>query len=99
MTREEIENMPAGVEIDELITVHVMGEEIPPRGYAVTPYSTDSSAALTIVEKMKEKTPCFWFDEGRWTFQYCHPYAIAEAETFALAICRAALLASPLTGE
>lgn len=76
MTRDEIEKMPAGREMDVLIAKHVMGltvtssEEMAYRrteyGYSdlhridARKYSEDISAAWLVVEKLA-KEPCAWY--------------------------------------
>lgn len=71
MNREQIENMPAGRKMDNLIAEHVFRLEKPAYpnddkfiymegslGYYrfASPYSTDISAAWQVVEKMREKS-------------------------------------------
>lgn len=99
MTRDEIMNMPAGREMDELIGKIIYQDAL--SFYVLPNYSTDIRAAWDVVEKIKEKTfGVYWKDRPDiedWciVLNAVDSYSGAEAvygETFPLAICRAALL-------
>ena len=100
MTRDEILNMPAGREMDELIAKIIYPDAI--EFYVFPNYSTDIKAAWDVVEKIKDNVFCiYWKDRPDihdWGIQLeaVDSYSGSEivyGETFPLAICRAALLA------
>jgi hypothetical protein len=86
-TRNEIQNMPAGREMDVAIGYHVMDLVAPPELYP--DYSTDISEAWKVVEKLHDfdinRRHVFWL----CSFKGKEPM---QGDTAPLAICRAALL-------
>src|SRR5688572_30128048 len=107
MTREEIENMPAGDEINSLVAHKIMGyiNGRKTSTYAdgtgdwwtthIPDYSIDIEEAWQVVEKMQSNGFCFDADGNalRKRFRFGVGQEIGEAKTAPLAICRAALLA------
>ena len=105
MTKDEILNMPAGPEMDLLISDAVLkhsAEEWNKRFWAgYSEYSTDIAAAWQVVEELrnfKTKTQAghpLLLQEYFWNKTYFAEFGAtsAEAPTAPLAICRAALLA------
>lgn len=108
LTREQIEQMPAGREMDTLVYHEVFGRPRPCAGYSVDhrsilPYSTYIAAAWQVVEHL-DKTARLCditrINGGATYLHHCEvwntsgaPYDRATADTAPLAICRAALLA------
>jgi hypothetical protein len=98
MTNQEIDPMPAGIEIDTLVAERVMGYSGRPSNY-----SEDIAAAWEVVEKMRMDFKFLIGDEGEASIDKrricCDLSALskkglsgnARAETAPLAICRAAL--------
>jgi hypothetical protein len=108
MTRNEILNMPAGREMDELIRLEILDLEVftTPEGkllgegtfQEIPHYSTDIAAAWEVVEKMRINDWEFYleWENQPWALfenDKCMLDKCAEAITVPLAICRAALLA------
>lgn len=100
MNADEIRNMPAGREMDELIARRVMGIKPPPSSdvWLVLPYSTDIAAAWEVVEKMGDKFDDLERGTGGFYMVTVYPGnpnmpIVVRGETAPLAICRAALLA------
>jgi len=98
MTRDEILNMEAGREMDELITQKVISND----GFwhGIKPYSTDISVAWQVVEKLCDETGCDVVKvckrdpellRGEWSCNFGRG-AEAFGDSAPLAICRAALL-------
>ena len=100
VTRDEILNMPAGQETDDLISLYVLGEDITPRGYAIPPYSTNIAAAWEVVGKYYSMTLEKFSDGEEWRCYLVteregkNHDVIGGGETAPLAICRAALISS-----
>lgn len=108
-TREEILKMPAGSEIELLISDHVLKLSTLEWNRRFfnnrTKFSTDIAAAWEVVEKMREKFGYRIFNDvsskiGQCTTANFYNNRIPDkisvyvsAETAPLAICRAALLA------
>lgn len=92
MTKDEIMNMPAGIEIDQLIALRVFGDVHPRVGY-LPKYSTEMTSTLMVIDEMEPSQ----FS----TYSYIHGYGacinsdyVVIAETLQLAVCRAALIAT-----
>lgn len=99
--------MEAGREMDTLIAEKVMGWKqviarwtVPSSGTlrGLPPFSTDSTAAWEVVEYLVhtlKHNVCFYYDEHKvvaevGAFEGAHEF-VAEAKTFPLALCLAAL--------
>lgn len=104
VTEQEIEQMQAGYELDELVTKNVIGEDVPPRGYSVTPYSTDLAEAFQVIEKLRSMGAWIsisiqsnyktWDVRGILNERKDNEKRfINHDESLPVAICRAALLA------
>lgn len=98
LTREQILNMPAGSEMDSLITTHIFC--VDGFWHGIKPYSTNISAAWDVVEKLLQKYSVYI--EGKDNEWFCDIEPLDEhvclefnttAPTAPLAICHAALLA------
>lgn len=107
MIRDEILNMPAGKDMDELIKTLVMGEEIPPPTYWIDEYSTDIAAAWQVLEHLmatgheRFEAPAIFRWPDTWMCVFYEKndtmspmWIEATADTVSLAICRASLLAT-----
>jgi hypothetical protein len=116
MTREQIESLEAGKELDALVAEKVMGlnlvyvanskdtllDEEPYSAERTPEYSTDISAAMQVVEKIKgtpgEYEPFTMIDRGYWEVGYFsggyedyNGWSV-RGDTLPLAICRSALI-------
>jgi len=90
MTHDEIDQLKAGPELDELIVSRVMGHT---QGDAtwVPAYSTDIAAAITTLDlDTQDYVSLTWTEDG-WMVDVSGCYG--HGDTLPLAICRAALKA------
>jgi hypothetical protein len=102
LSREQIEQMPAGPELDELVSRLVMMDT--PGQALIRQYSMEICAAWEVVRRLRRDD--WWLQvqsyggrNGGWEVALDHAddpfetHEIVRAETEELAICRAALLA------
>jgi hypothetical protein len=107
MNREEILNMPAGIEMDAMIGAKIFGikqeehswSDLSGNQVTLGYFSTDIAAAFEVVEKLCRENGCDVVkvckrDPELWGEWSCNFGLGAEAfaDTAPLAICRAALL-------
>jgi hypothetical protein len=101
MNLPEIDALPAGPELDDLIERHIYGQSLR-RGWAPMPASTEIEWAWKVVEHLQAEGICLLvrpYLQGGFRVSYGTPEEIdyATAETAPLAICRAALKAKVTT--